>query len=244
MFVRALAKALLVASGLLASPAALADADSPSGAASVVQLRAIGPDGTPRFGSGVVIGADQIATACHVTRNAASIEISQGSKHWVAREQVGSPPHDLCILHAPVSEVPIATIRDSRTLQTGERVVAAGFQGGRTPVAVKQGVVIALYPYDGGSVVRTSAPFDFGSSGGGLFDDAGNLVGLLSFKARAGENLRFALPSEWLSIDSAVAAASASIDSGSVVRAFWERPQQDRPEFLGLAMREAAREQK
>jgi hypothetical protein len=36
--------------------------------------------------------------------------------------------------------------------------------------------VAALYQYDDGQVIRTTASFDFGSSGGGLFDEAGNLV--------------------------------------------------------------------
>src|SRR2546429_5888717 len=50
-----------------------------------------------------------------------------------------------------------------------------------------------LYAYDGAHVIRTTAPFDFGSSGGALFDAAGRLVGLLAFKARD-ENLRYAVP--------------------------------------------------
>jgi S1-C subfamily serine protease len=213
-----------------------------AGASSVVRLHAVAADGKAQFGSGVVIGPDEVATACHVTRNAVTIEISQGSKRWIAQQQVGSAFRDLCIVHVAIDGVPIANIRASHTLQQSERVVAVGFEGGRTELVAKAGVVAALYPYDGGSVVRTSTQFEFGSSGGGLFDEAGNLVGVLSFKARTGESLHFALPSEWLSRDGPLGAAFVSMASGAVVSAFWERSHSDRPAFLGLAMSEAARQ--
>lgn len=44
---------------------------------------------------------------------------------------------------------------------------------------------------DGGRVVQTSADFDRGASGGGLFDRQGRLVGILTFKASSGGNFHF-----------------------------------------------------
>jgi S1-C subfamily serine protease len=118
-------------------------------------------------------------------------------------------------------------------------VIAIGFQDGEQDVE-HRGTVAALYPYDDGYVIRTTASFDFGSSGGGLFDQAGNLVGILAFKARTGENLRFALPTEWLAPTSKVAGTFIDVIPTSMGGAFWERPQNDRPAFLGVAKREAA----
>jgi S1-C subfamily serine protease len=130
-------------------------------------------------------------------------------------------------------------MRRSEDLRPGEIVIAIGFQGGEHRVE-NRGTVAALYPYDDGYVIRTTASFDFGSSGGGLFDQAGNLVGILAFKARTGENLRFALPTEWLSPASKVAGTFIDVVPTSMGAAFWERPQNDRPAFLGVAKREAA----
>ena len=43
-------------------------------------------------------------------------------------------------------------------------------------------------------MIQTSAAISPGSSGGGLFDERGRLIGITSFKIRGGENLNFALP--------------------------------------------------
>lgn len=209
-------------------------------AASVVRVRAIGADGSVKLGSGVAIGVERVATACHVTRHATTIEVAHRNERWVAQTQVGSLNHDLCILTVPAAELPRARTRPSDDLRPGEPVIAAGFQGGGQDLVVSKGVVAGLYRYDDGQVIRTTASFDFGSSGGGLFDESGNLVGVLAFKKRTGENLRFALPSEWISPVGKVAESFTRIEPTSVAGAFWERSQADRPAFLGVAMREAA----
>jgi large subunit ribosomal protein L13 len=47
-------------------------------------------------------------------------------------------------------------------------------------------------------LLQTTAAISPGSSGGGLFDDEGRLLGLTSFAARDGGNLNFAVPAEFL----------------------------------------------
>lgn len=208
--------------------------------ASVVQIRAVAADGAVDFGSAVVIGPQRLATACHVTRHATRIEVSRGGERWLAGDGTGSPTHDLCVLTVPGMRLPAVTMRRARDLAPGERVIAAGFEHGGSALVRADGAVKSLYSYDGGAVIRTSAAFDFGSSGGGLFDEAGNLVGLLAFRARTGTDLRFALPSEWLAPDSLVATSFEPISAATSAIAFWERPSANRPEFLGVALREAA----
>lgn len=207
--------------------------------ASVVRVRATAAEGSVKLGSGVAIAPGRFATACHVTRGAATIEIVHGTDRWIVDAQVGSPHHDLCLLSAPAIDVPVARMRPSEDLNPEESVIAIGFQGGERVVA-KPGNIAALYPHDGGNVIRTSASFDFGSSGGGLFDQAGNLVGILAFRARTGESLRFALPTEWISPESTVGAMFVRVTATSLESAFWEHPRSDRPAFLGVALREAA----
>jgi serine protease Do len=206
---------------------------------SVVRVRAVRADGTVKLGSGVVTAPGQVATACHVTRGATTIEIEHGAKRAVADVQIGSQQHDLCLLSAQAIDAPVAPTRRTEELRPGEIVIAIGFQGGERAVA-NAGSIAALYPYDDGHVIRATAAFDFGSSGGGLFDEAGNLVGILAFKARTGENLRFVLPIEWLLPAGKVAESFLRVVPTSTVSAFWERPQGDRPAFLGVAKREVA----
>lgn len=46
-------------------------------------------------------------------------------------------------------------------------------------------------------LIQTTAPVSPGSSGGGLFDNQGRLIGIITF-GTSGQNLNFAHPSEWV----------------------------------------------
>lgn len=233
-------KLLLLLWTIVALPAAAEPTPVAPFAASVVKIRAVSLEGVVTFGSAVVIGVDTLATACHVTRDAASIEVSRGHERLIAKAQVGSVTHDLCLLTVRGIQLPAVPLRSSSDLRLGERVVAAGFPWGRGMVA-NEGVVEGLYAHDEGRVIRTSAAFDFGASGGGLFDDAGNLIGFLAFKARTGGSLYFALPSEWAQPGNLVASKLLPIQNTPDRRAFWELAKDCRPSFLGTALIEAAR---
>jgi S1-C subfamily serine protease len=208
-------------------------------ATSVVKIHAVDAKGSESFGSGVVIATDLLATACHVTREAKTIEIAHGTKRWFGRVESGSPTHDLCLISVPQLDLPALAIRASKSLQIGERVVAVGFPNGGD-LAVRDGVVEGLYPYDGGQVIRASATFDAGASGGGLFDEEGALVGLLAFKARSGARLHFALPADWALPGTMVSSLLGPVEASTQRRAFWEVPRASQPSFLGHAMLEAA----
>jgi len=206
---------------------------------SLVKIRAVAADGSQSFGSGVVIATNLVATTCHVTREAKTIEVAHGAECSVATVESGSTMHDLCLISVPKLDLPAVAIRASESLHLGERVIAAGFSGGGD-LAVRDGVVEGLYRYDGGNVIRTSATFDTGSSGGGLFDEEGALVGLLAFKARSGAKLHFALPADWALPGSMVSSLLGPVAVSSERSAFWERPRASQPPFLGHAMLEAA----
>lgn len=205
---------------------------------SVLRLRAIDSHGGVKLGSAVAIGPERVVTACHVTRDAQTIELQQDARWWPATAQVGSVAHDLCILTVPGLAREIAHRRGSAALRIGDRVTAVGYPGDRNELVVHDGTVLGLYEFDGGRVIRTDAAFDFGASGGGLFDADANLVGVLAFKARSSPSARFALPSEWIADGGAMVRTSQS-KQAAMDRAFWEQPEATRPEFLGLALRES-----
>src|SRR5262249_32460673 len=66
-------------------------------------------------------------------------------------------------------------------------------------ISIRSGSVRALHRHENSNVIQVSAPFDFGASGGGLFDRYGNLVGVLTFKMLGGDDYYFAVPTEWIS---------------------------------------------
>jgi S1-C subfamily serine protease len=231
--------ALLLSVAAMAAGAAAEPLRANEFADSLVKIRALAGDGSETFGSGVVIATDLLATACHVTRGAKTIEIIHGLERRVVASESGSVTHDLCLVRVPDLGLPAVAIRASSSLHPGERVVAVGFPGGGD-LTVHDGAVEGLYRFDGGNVIRTSATFDAGSSGGGLFDEEGVLVGLLAFKARSGAKLHFALPADWALPGTMVSALLRSLAYSTEHVAFWERPRATQPSFLGYAILEAA----
>ena len=63
---------------------------------------------------------------------------------------------------------------------------------------MSEGLISSLRPYEGSQYIQTSAAISPGSSGGGLFDDQGRLVGITTFQIIEGQNLNFALPVDWI----------------------------------------------
>ena len=64
-------------------------------------------------------------------------------------------------------------------------------------LSISEGIVAQLR---GGPppLIQTTAAISFGSSGGGLFDREGRLVGITTFGLRGGQSLNFELPVEWI----------------------------------------------
>jgi hypothetical protein len=81
----------------------------------------------------------------------------------------------------------------------GEKVFAIG-NPRALEVTLSEGLISGLRGEwaDGSHVVQTTAPISPGSSGGGLFDAEGRLVGITTFQRRDSQNLNFALPSDWI----------------------------------------------
>ncbi|TAN74284.1 MAG: serine protease, partial [Magnetospirillum sp.] len=77
-------------------------------------------------------------------------------------------------------------------LKVGETVYSIGAPKG-LEATLGQGLVSGLRTIKGLRYVQTSAPISAGSSGGGLFDAAGNLVGITTFHLRDAEGLNFAI---------------------------------------------------
>jgi hypothetical protein len=88
-------------------------------------------------------------------------------------------------------------VRASSKLATGEHVYAIGSPEG-LELTFSEGVISALRDTEGVRMIQTSAPISPGSSGGGLFDAQGNLIGITTFQLKEGQSLNFALPGDWI----------------------------------------------
>ena len=193
---------------------------------SVLRVEVIRNDGMKELGSGVLVAPERLLTNCHVLRNASQIRASQGSESWPASVDMGDSYRDLCLLKLPGHPGKPPPIAGPDATRVGQSVYAAGYSGGR--FSVSKGSVKGLYtcPCGGGRVIQTSAQFDPGASGGGLFNADGALVGILTFKSQRGGIFHFAIPIGWMK------QLSQRSPGLSGEAPFWENPTRNSGYFL------------
>lgn len=193
---------------------------------SVFVVEALGDDGESLdLGSGVAIAPNLLITNCHVVQNGSFLRISRAHKKWAARLVQALPNRDLCGLRPVRLGLEPVNVRPSSTLETGESVYAIGAPEG-LELTFSQGVISGLRETGGVHMVQTSAPTSPGSSGGGLFDAKGNLVGITTFQLRQGQSLNFAMPGEWINDllthpNNAAGATSPAVNDAALESAAW-----------------------
>ncbi len=201
--------------------------------ASVLKIEAQRAQGGYSLGSGVVVAPEGVVTNCHVTRDATEVEIVRGGARWRAVSQRRDTAHDLCLLQVPGLLAPVAKLGDTHRLKAGQKLSALGYTGGLT-MQYSGGEVVSLHRFEQGRVVQSSNWFSSGASGGGLFDDDLNLVGILTFRARGGESNYFAAPVEWLKQTGNMAPEGIRPDASGQL-AYWQRMPDEQPTFLQAA---------
>jgi hypothetical protein len=202
---------------------------------SLVQLVGIGAEGRFYLGSGVALPNGSIVTNCHVTQHAKRVEPFWGSSPARAESQRADVQHDLCLIQMPGLQVRPTEVASSKGLHVGDKVYAVGFNGGRR-LTYEEGEVSELFPLDGGMVIRTTAAFSQGASGGGLFDAEGRLVGILTFFRVSGETAYFAVPVEWIKNVEGTTSAAVQPMEGTP---FWAASLEQQPQFLQAGALEA-----
>jgi serine protease Do len=166
---------------------------------SVARVNALDGSGrTTMVGSGVVVARGAVITNCHVVSRASAVQVKLGSDLHSGSVEVADEELDLCRLSVPGLDVPAVQVGAVGALRTGQRVYAIGAPQG-LDLTISEGIVSSLREVPGGTVIQTTAPVSRGSSGGGLFDASGRLIGIVTFQHRYGQNLNFALPADWIS---------------------------------------------
>ena len=200
---------------------------------SLVQVAVELPDGITGNGSGVVVSKEYVATNCHVLANAKGANII---KYRDAYQPIGLKAdwkHDLCLLKFDNLPFKVAPMRDSSTVKYEEEIFSLGYPIGNNVPQPSYGNIKGAYPLDDSVVIRTSAAFAMGSSGGALFDQKFNLIGITSFKSPGSHGFFYNLPVEWI---------KALFDSPDVLSLntlevpFWALPLEQRPYFMQVVI--------
>jgi S1-C subfamily serine protease len=148
-------------------------------------------------GTGVVIGRGEVITNCHVVHGAAALKVRGYGVAVDAAIHYRDTDRDLCQLSAPGLQAAPVALGSVRRLEVGQRVYAIGAPQGLAKT-MSEGIVSSLRPYEGSHYVQTSAPISPGSSGGGLFDARGRLIGITTMQIAEAQNLNFAVPADWI----------------------------------------------
>ena len=182
----------------------------------VVTDRFYGQYVTSGAGSGVIISENgYIITNHHVIDGARTITVRLTDGSEFSAKLVGSDADtDIAVLKIQATGLSYAVMGSSASLVVGQEVVAIGNPLGSLGGTVTDGIISALdrtVVVDGHkmTLMQTNAAINPGNSGGGLFNRAGELIGIVNAKqADTGiEGLGFAVP-----IDVAWASAEAIVN--------------------------------
>jgi serine protease Do len=223
----------------LAASQPLTPATFVSLSASVVRVEAGRAGGGLHLGTGVTIAPSVIVTNCHVTRDGTGIRIVGSGTVWDVTGQYADTLHDLCFLRAPAWQGKPVVLDTSDALRLGQHVAALGFTGGMD-IALKFGRVLALHSLDAGYVIESDAAFTSGSSGGGLFNADGALVGLLTFRSRGSGGGYYSVPVDWIRKRFPTENQWSELGPLHGEQPFWEGDSRSVPYFMRVAALDAA----
>jgi len=147
-------------------------------------------------GSAVAISPRHLLTNYHVIRNQPFILVKLDEQIIKARLAKKDEERDVCILVLEESKLtPIKGVRRFQDLEVGEKAYTVGAPSG-LELTLGEGIISGKREEGHRKFIQTSAPISPGSSGGGLFDSYGNLIGITTFVVKDAQNLNFAISVE------------------------------------------------
>lgn len=159
--------------------------------------------GGERIGTGFALDASGvIATNLHVVAGARQItvELLDGTKYEVQRVDAIDLERDLALIDIdPPKPIPVIALGDSDQVAAGDPVIAIGNPMGVLEYSVSDGLISSVRVLSSKlTVLQISAPISQGSSGGPLFNAAGEVIGVSTAILSGGQNLNFGVPGNYL----------------------------------------------
>ena len=124
-------------------------------------------------------------------------------------------------------------LRDSATLAIEEEVFSLGYPNGNNVPQPSYGAIKAKYAMDGSLIIRSNAAFSLGSSGGALFDQKLNLIGMTTFKSPGPNGFFYSLPVEWIKD---LIASKDLLSLSTDETPFWALPFDKQPHFMQVVI--------
>ena len=186
-----------------------------AGVNSVVSINVTGTSGTNFFGqpvrtasagSGFVLTKDgYIVTNYHVVKDGETVKVTMyNGDEYEAKYVGGDEDYDIAVIKVEAQDLQAVTLGDSSSLNVGDHVLAIGNPLGELTFSMSGGMVSCVnraINVDGTpfNMIQTDASINPGNSGGPLFNQYGEVVGIVSAKYSSTgnesvEGLGFAIP--------------------------------------------------
>jgi hypothetical protein len=150
-------------------------------------------------GSGFLVEPQTVITNHHVVGRSESVlvKLSNGSALSGRVERIAED-HDLALVRldralADRRSLELSSVSD---LRVGQEVYVIGSPMGVLESSVTRGIVSAIRPLEGATLVQTDAAINPGNSGGPLLDRSGRVVGVATMKVAEGESIGFAVAAD------------------------------------------------
>ncbi len=169
--------------------------------ASTVLLVMEDANGQPlSLGSGFFVRNGQVATNLHVVKGASrgyAKLVGQKTKYDIEGITAVDAERDLVILKISVPGSQVISLGDSDTVQIGMPIYAVGNPRGLEGT-FSQGIISSIRKVGTDKILQLTAPISPGSSGGPVLNGKGQVIGVSVATFRGGQNLNFAIPSNYL----------------------------------------------
>lgn len=166
-------------------------------------------------GSAVTVASQTMVTNRHVLVPGHRYQVLTSNGIHEAYMTTCDSTQDLCLLDVKTLDANPVEFGDANRLSVGDTVYAIGApneignivgvsnatnQKSYSPpqLTLSNGLITALRPVEDGNIIQTNAAISPGSSGGGLFDAQGRLIGITTFMMKSGQSLNMALPVNWV----------------------------------------------
>jgi serine protease Do len=159
--------------------------------------------GEAKVGTGFIVDKSGIvATNLHVVEGEAQIKVRtfDGSQYAVLSIAGMDRGHDLALLRIqPKKPLPTLSLGDSSQVSAGDQIIAIGNPLGVFDYSVSAGLISQVRPLSEElTILQISAPISPGSSGGPLFNQFGEVIGVTTAIITQGQNINLAVPANYL----------------------------------------------
>ena len=196
---------------------------------SIVKVHTANKQGNHGVGSGVVVAKDHVVTNCHVIADAKGIHVTKYGVSYPPYALLADWKHDLCILKFEYLKLKPVSLGSNDKLQYETEVFGKNYGGNTVKPHTAVGAVKGIFDLNGYKIIQSSAWFSMGASGGGLFNDKGELIGITTFKT-PGLGSFYSVPVE------VIKKLLKDNDDISITTAaespFWDAPEKKLPFFM------------